>query len=52
MRAGSRLKADPLRIARFLREVGEIGRDPRGGWRAWLSAPRSALPTRCSSVGL
>jgi allantoate deiminase len=25
-------KADPRRIARFLREVGEIGADPRGGW--------------------
>ncbi|MDX6379420.1 MAG: beta-ureidopropionase / N-carbamoyl-L-amino-acid hydrolase [Rubrobacteraceae bacterium] len=25
-------KADPRRVARFLREVGEIGADPRGGW--------------------
>jgi hydantoinase/carbamoylase family amidase len=25
-------KADPRRIARFLREVGEVGADPRGGW--------------------
>lgn len=25
-------RADPKRIARFLREVGEVGRDPRGGW--------------------
>lgn len=25
-------KADPRRIARFLREIGEIGADPRGGW--------------------
>ena len=25
-------KADPRRIARFLREIGEIGVDPRGGW--------------------
>jgi allantoate deiminase len=25
-------EADPRRIARFLREVGEVGRDPRGGW--------------------
>jgi allantoate deiminase len=25
-------KADPRRIARFLREVSEVGADPRGGW--------------------
>jgi len=25
-------EADPGRIARFLRELGEIGRDPLGGW--------------------
>jgi allantoate deiminase len=27
-----KLKADPRRIARFLRQVGEIGIDARGGW--------------------
>jgi allantoate deiminase len=25
-------QADPRRISRFLREVGEVGRDSRGGW--------------------
>lgn len=25
-------EADPRRIARFLREAGEVGKDPRGGW--------------------
>jgi allantoate deiminase len=25
-------EADPRRIAHFLREVGEVGKDPRGGW--------------------
>lgn len=39
MRTGSLLKADPLRIARFLREVGEIGRDPRGGWSRLAFSP-------------
>ena len=39
MKAGSLLKADPLRIARFLREVGEIGRDPRGGWSRLAFGP-------------
>lgn len=39
MKADSLLKADPLRIARFLREVGEIGRDPRGGWSRLAFSP-------------
>ncbi len=39
MKAGTLLKADPLRIARFLREVGEIGRDPRGGWSRLAFSP-------------
>ena len=32
-------KADPRRIARFLREVGEIGQDPRGGWTRLAFSP-------------
>lgn len=32
-------KADPQRIARFLRELGEIGRDPRGGWSRLAFSP-------------
>jgi allantoate deiminase len=37
-------KADPRRIARFLREVGEVGADPRGGWSrlAFSSEEREA----------
>lgn len=31
--------ADPKRIARFLREVGEIGADPRGGWSRLAFGP-------------
>lgn len=33
------MKADPQRIARFLRELGEIGRDPRGGWTRLAFSP-------------
>ncbi|HKH55529.1 MAG TPA: hypothetical protein VKA58_08750, partial [Propionibacteriaceae bacterium] len=32
-------KADPRRIARFLREVGEVGADPRGGWSRLAFGP-------------
>jgi hydantoinase/carbamoylase family amidase len=32
-------KADPRRVARFLREVGEIGADPRGGWTRLALSP-------------
>lgn len=32
-------KADPRRVARFLREVGEIGADPRGGWTRLAFSP-------------
>jgi len=32
-------EADPRRIARFLREVGEIGADPRGGWSRPVFGP-------------
>ncbi len=32
-------KANPQRIARFLRELGEIGRDPRGGWSRLAFSP-------------
>jgi allantoate deiminase len=32
-------KADPRRIARFLREVGEVGADPRGGWLRLAFSP-------------
>ena len=39
MTPDSLLKADPLRIARFLRQVGEIGRDPRGGWTRLAFSP-------------
>ena len=36
---GKRLpEADPRRIARFLRKVGEVGRDPRGGWSRLASS--------------
>lgn len=31
--------ADPRRIARFLREVGEIGQDPLGGWSRLAFSP-------------
>lgn len=31
--------ADPRRIARFLREVGEIGQDPLGGWTRLAFSP-------------
>jgi hydantoinase/carbamoylase family amidase len=33
------LEADPGRIARFLRELGEIGRDPLGGWSRLAFSP-------------
>lgn len=39
MTIGTLPKADPQRIARFLREVGEIGRDPRGGWTRLAFSP-------------
>lgn len=44
MTADSLPKADSRHIARFLREVGEIGRDPRGGWSrlAFSSEERAA----------
>jgi allantoate deiminase len=32
-------KADPRRIMRFLREVSEIGADPRGGWSRLAFSP-------------
>jgi allantoate deiminase len=32
-------KADPRRIMRFLREVSEIGPDPRGGWSRLAFSP-------------
>lgn len=32
-------EADPRRIARFLREVGEIGQDPLGGWTRLAFSP-------------
>jgi allantoate deiminase len=32
-------KADPRRVARFLREVGEVGADPRGGWSRLAFGP-------------
>ena len=32
-------KVDPRRLARFLREVGEIGADPRGGWTRLAFGP-------------
>ena len=32
-------EADPGRIARFLRELGEIGRDPLGGWSRLAFSP-------------
>lgn len=39
MTADNLRKADPRRIARFLRELGEIGRDPRGGWTRLAFSP-------------
>lgn len=32
-------EADPSRIARYLRELGEIGRDPLGGWSRLAFGP-------------
>lgn len=39
MTTGVLPKADSRRIARFLRELGEIGRDPRGGWTRLAFSP-------------
>src|SRR3954463_12335916 len=36
-------KADPRRVARFLREVGEIGADPRGGWTRLAFGPEERV---------
>lgn len=33
------IKADPQRIARFIREIGEIGQDPAGGWSRLAFSP-------------
>lgn len=39
MKTDTVAKADPQRIARFLRELAEIGRDPRGGWSRLAFGP-------------